>query len=187
MYQLPLNEKEALVEYTIFSENVLSNAEYDKVLDTYLTNEFSGKSYSIIHEEIGAIPMTQLPLSNYQAPIYAIGALGAAIKASTGYAFQFIQVQCKHLVKQLEQGQSIQPQVHNTRHQFYDAVLLHVLFHHKMEGSAIFKRIFAKNKAATVFKFLSNTSTILEDIQIMRSLPTPIFLPAAIRVLLRRV
>ena len=187
MYQLPLNEKEALVEYTIFSDNVLSIAEYDKVLDTYLANEFSGKSYSIIHEEVGAIPMTQLSLSHYQAPIYAIGALGAAIKASTGYAFQFIQQQCKNIVKQLEQGQPIQPQVHNTRHQFYDAVLLYVLFHHKMEGAEIFKRIFAKNKAATVFKFLSNTSTILEDIQIMRSLPTHIFLPAAIRVLLRRV
>jgi lycopene beta-cyclase len=89
-------------------------------------------------------------------------------------------------VQQLENGQPIQAQVHNTRHQFYDAVLLYVLFHHKMEGAEIFKRIFAKNKAATVFKFLSNTSNIFEDIQIMRSLPTHIFLPAAIRVLLRR-
>jgi lycopene beta-cyclase len=109
-----------------------------------------------------------------------------AIKASTGYAFQFIQQQCKNIVVQLEQGATIQTNVHNTRHRFYDAVLLHVLFYHKMEGAEIFKRIFAKNKAATVFKFLSNTSTIFEDIQIMRSLPTPIFLPAAIAVLCRR-
>jgi hypothetical protein len=55
-----------------------------------------------------------------------------------------------------------------------------------MKGAEIFKRIFAKNKAATVFKFLSNTSSFLEDINIMRSLPTHIFLPAAIKVLLRR-
>jgi len=55
-----------------------------------------------------------------------------------------------------------------------------------MEGAEIFKRIFAKNDAATVFKFLSNTSSLLEDIQIMRSLPTRIFLSAAIKVLLRR-
>ncbi|MEI7588731.1 MAG: lycopene cyclase family protein [Chitinophagia bacterium] len=187
MYQLPLNEKQALVEYTIFSENVLDISEYDKVLDAYLAKAFPGQPYSIAHEEIGAIPMTQLSLSNYQAPIYAIGALGAAIKASTGYAFQFIQQQCKNIVTQLENGQSIQTQVHNTRHQFYDAVLLHILFHHKMEGAEIFQRIFAKNKAATVFKFLSNTSSMMEDIQIMRSLPTRIFLPAAIWVLLRRV
>jgi len=187
MYQLPLNEKEALVEYTIFSENVLAIAEYDKVLDDYLAKAFPGASYTTTHDEIGAIPMTQIELASTEAPIYTIGVLGAAIKASTGYAFQFIQEQCKNIVTQLEKGLPIQTKVHNTRHQFYDAVLLHVLFYHKMEGAEIFKRIFAKNEAATVFKFLSNTSSIMEDIQIMRSLPTHIFLPAAIKVLLRRV
>jgi len=186
MYQLPLNEKEALVEYTIFSENVLAISEYDKVLDAYLAKAFPGATYTTTHDEIGAIPMTQIELASTQAPINTIGALGAAIKASTGYAFQFIQEQCKNIVKQLELGLPIQTKIHNTRHQFYDAVLLDVLFHHKMEGAEIFKRIFAKNKAATVFKFLSNTSSIMEDIQIMRSLPTSIFLPAAIKVLLLR-
>ena len=186
MYQLPLNENEALVEYTIFSENVLDIAEYDKVLDAYLATAFPGSTYITKHDEIGAIPMTQIELASTQAPIYTIGALGAAIKASTGYAFQFIQEQCKNIATQLERGLPIQTKVHNTRHQFYDAVLLHVLFHHKMEGAEIFKRIFDKNEAATVFKFLSNTSTIMEDIKIMRSLPTHIFLLAAIKVLLRR-
>jgi lycopene beta-cyclase len=55
-----------------------------------------------------------------------------------------------------------------------------------MEGSEIFKRIFEKNSAATIFKFLSNTSTIWDDIKIMKSLPTSIFLPAAIKVLFRQ-
>ena len=186
MYQLPLNEKEALVEYTVFSENVLAISQYDEVLDAYLAKAFPGSVYKIAHEEIGAIPMTQIELASNQAPIYTIGALGAAIKASTGYAFQFIQEQCKNIVTQLEKGLPIQTKVHTTRHQFYDAVLLDILFHHKMEGAEIFKRIFDKNEAATVFKFLSNTSSIMEDIQIMRSLPTSIFLPAAIKVLLRR-
>ena len=186
MYQLPLNEREALVEYTIFSENVLAISQYDEVLDAYLATAFPGSTYITKHDEIGAIPMTQIELASTQAPIYTIGALGAAIKASTGYAFQFIQEQCKNIATQLEHGLPLQTKVHNTRHQFYDAVLLHVLFYHKMEGAEIFKRIFAKNEAATVFKFLSNTSTIMEDIKIMRSLPTSIFLPAAIKVLLRR-
>ena len=105
---------------------------------------------------------------------------------STGYAFQFIQKQCKNIVVQLENNLPIQTKIHTTRHQFYDAVLLHILFHHKMKGADIFTRIFAKNEAATVFKFLSNTSSIWEDIKIMRSLPTSIFLPAALQVLFRR-
>jgi lycopene beta-cyclase len=186
MYLLPINEMQALVEYTLFSDQILAISEYDKVLNEYLAKHYPDFTYTIQHEEIGAIPMTQQVFSNYNAPIYPIGALGLAIKASTGYAFQFIQQQCKSIVAQLEQGSVINTNVHNTRHRFYDAVLLHVLFYHKMEGAQIFKRIFAKNNAATVFKFLSNTSTLWEDIQIMRSLPTRIFLPAAIAVLCRR-
>lgn len=186
MYILPFNEKEALVEYTLFSDQILELPMYDAVLNDYLKNQYPECTYTIHHEEIGAIPMTQQKFSTFEAPIYSIGALGLAIKASTGYAFQFIQEQCKNIVAQLEQGVVINTSVHNTRHRFYDAVLLHVLFYHKMEGAEIFKRIFEKNKAATVFKFLSNTSTIFEDIQIMRSLPTRIFLPAAITVLFRR-
>jgi len=186
MYLLPINEMQALVEYTLFSDQILEISEYDKVLNEYLAKHYSDYTYTIQHEEIGAIPMTQQVFSNYKAPIYPIGALGLAIKASTGYAFQFIQQQCKSIVAQLEQGLTINTNVHTTRHRFYDAVLLHVLFYHRMEGAEVFKRIFAKNKAATVFKFLSNSSTLLEDIQIMRSLPTRIFLPAAIAVLCRR-
>ncbi|MDP4620159.1 MAG: lycopene cyclase family protein [Sediminibacterium sp.] len=186
MYLLPINEMQALVEYTLFSDQILEISEYDKVLNEYLSKHYPDFTYTIQHEEIGAIPMTQQTFSNFKAPIYPIGALGLAIKASTGYAFKFIQQQCKSIVAQLEQGAAINTNVHNTRHRFYDAALLHVLFYHKMEGAEIFKRIFAKNNAATVFKFLSNTSTLWEDIQIMRSLPTRIFLPAAIAVLWRR-
>jgi lycopene beta-cyclase len=186
MYLLPINETQALLEYTLFSEQILEIPMYDRVLNDYLAKHYPDCVYTIEHEEIGAIPMTHQSFSNFEAPIFSIGALGMAIKASTGYAFQFIQQQCKNIVVQLEQGATIQTNVHNTRHRFYDAVLLHVLFYHKMEGAEIFKRIFAKNKAATVFKFLSNTSNLLEDIQIMRSLPTRIFLPAALAVLCRR-
>ena len=186
MYLTPINEMQALVEYTLFSEQILEIPMYDRVLNDYLAKHYPDCVYTIEHEEIGAIPMTHQSFSNFEAPIFSIGALGMAIKASTGYAFQFIQQQCKNIVVQLEQGATIQTNVHNTRHRFYDAVLLHVLFYHKMEGAEIFKRIFAKNKAATVFKFLSNTSNLLEDIQIMRSLPTRIFLPAALAVLCRR-
>lgn len=186
MYLLPFNETEALVEYTLFSDKILELPIYDVVLNDYLNNHYPECVYTIKHEEIGAIPMTQQKFSTHSPPIYSIGAVGSAIKASTGYAFQFIQKQCKQVVTQLEMGVAIDTDVHKTRHHFYDAVLLHILFHHKMEGAAIFRKIFEKNKAATVFKFLSNTSNVFEDIQIMHSLPIRIFLPAAIKVLLRR-
>jgi lycopene beta-cyclase len=186
MYLLPLTDKKALVEYTLFSPTILASAEYDHVLDAYMEEHYKGVAYQIQHSEIGAIPMTSKKLTSNDGGVVSIGTMGDAVKASTGYAFQFIQKQTQQIVSQLKLNQALNPSVHHTRHQFYDAVLLYILEHQKMAGDEIFARIFKKNTAATVFKFLSNTSTLLDDIKIMTSLPTQIFLPAAIKVLFRR-
>ncbi len=186
MYVLPLNARKALIEYTLFSKDICNENEYNVELDAYIQKNYPSMQYVIQHTELGAIPMTQQVMAKSKDPIYVIGTLGNAVKASSGYAFAFIQEQVAQIVSQLEKGNSINTEVHTTRHQFYDAVLLYILANDKMRGSEIFSRIFAKNKAATIFKFLSNTSSIWEDINIMRSLPTQIFLPAAIKVLLRR-
>ena len=186
MYLLPLTDKKALVEYTLFSPTILASAEYDHVLDAYMEEHYKGIGYKIQHSEIGAIPMTSKKLTSNDGAVVSIGTMGDAVKASTGYAFQFIQKQTQQIVSQLKLNQALNPAVHHTRHQFYDAVLLYILEHQKMAGDEIFARIFEKNTAATVFKFLSNTSTLLDDIKIMTSLPTQIFLPAAIKVLFRR-
>ena len=186
MYVLPLDPQKALVEYTLFSKTILNPADYDKELKHYLNTNFPNRKYQIIHEEMGVIPMTTQAFATSNPPIYVIGTLGNAVKASTGYAFQFIQAQVNEIVNSLALGKPLKTEVQVTRHKFYDAVLLYILDQDLMEGSEIFKRIFEKNKAATIFKFLSNTSSIWEDIRIMRSLPTKIFLPAAMQVLFRR-
>ena len=186
MYLLPLTDKKALVEYTLFSPSILESAQYDLVLNAYLEEHYKGQTYQIQHTEMGAIPMTSKKLTSNDGAVVSIGTMGDAVKASTGYAFQFIQQQTQQIVHQLKLNQALNPAVHHTRHQFYDAVLLYILENQKMAGDEIFARIFKKNTAATVFKFLSNTSTLLDDLKIMSSLPTPIFLPAAIKVLFRR-
>ena len=186
MYLLPLTDKKALVEYTLFSPTILDTAEYDHVLNAYMEEHYKGQAYTIVHTEQGAIPMTTKKMTSSTSNIISIGTMGDAVKASTGYAFQFIQKQTQQIVKQLKLNQTLDASVHYTRHQFYDAVLLYILEHNKMAGDEIFARIFKKNDAATVFKFLSNTSNLMEDIRIMLSLPTQIFLPAAIKVLFRR-
>lgn len=186
MYLLPLTNKKALVEYTLFSPLILVESKYDAVLNAYMEEHYKGQAYQIQHSEIGAIPMTSKKLTSNDGAVVSIGTMGDAVKASTGYAFQFIQKQTQQIVHQLKLNQALNPAVHHTRHQFYDAVLLYILEHQIMAGDEILARIFKKNTAATVFKFLSNTSTLIDDIKIMTSLPTQIFLPAAIKVLFRR-
>lgn len=186
MYLLPMTDKKALVEYTLFSPTILETTEYDLVLNAYMQEHYKGKSYTIVHTEQGAIPMTTKKMTSRTSNVISIGTMGDAVKASTGYAFHFIQKQTQQILNQLKLNQALDASVHYTRHQFYDAVLLYILENKKMAGDEIFARIFKKNDAATVFKFLSNTSTLMEDIRIMLSLPTQIFLPAAIQVLFRR-
>jgi lycopene beta-cyclase len=186
MYLLPMSNKKALVEYTLFSPSIIMESAYDRVLNSYMDQHYKGLKFKIVHTEMGAIPMTTKQVASSMKAFVPIGTIGDAVKASTGYAFQFIQAQSSMLVKQLNAQQVIDAAVHNTRHRFYDAVLLYILENKKMAGDEIFARIFKKNKAATIFRFLSNSSTLMEDIQIMRSLPTSIFLPAAIKVMFRR-
>jgi lycopene beta-cyclase len=186
MYQLPLSEKKALIEYTLFSPNIIEEASYDQVIHAYMEQHYKGIKYNIVHTEMGAIPMTTKKFAQKNGPIISIGTRGDAVKASTGYAFQFIQQQTMQLVGQLKNKQPLDASVHSTRHQFYDAVLLYILEHKKMAGDEIFARIFKHNNAPTIFKFLSNSSNWVEDFNIMRSLPTPIFLPAALTVFFRR-
>jgi len=186
MYLLPISDKKALVEYTLFSPSILQASQYDTVLNAYMEEHYSGQHYTIVHTEQGAIPMTTKNMTSNHGAVVSIGTMGDAVKASTGYAFQFIQQQTQQIVYQLKTNQPLNGAVHHTRHQFYDAVLLYILEHQKMSGDEIFARIFKHNDAATIFKFLSNTSTLLEDIKIMSSLPTPIFLPSDIKVMFRR-
>ena len=186
MYVLPITNKKALVEYTVFSKALLDKESYDTSIKNYLSLHYPNQAYSVLHEEFGAIPMTQNSFTtSNENSVIPIGTMGGAVKASTGYAFKCIQEQTKQIAIDLANGKKPNAVLKKTRHHFYDAVLLDILYHDKMSGAEIFTRIFSKNKASTVFQFLSNTSSIFDDIKIMSTLPTRLFLFSAIRILLR--
>lgn len=186
MYVLPTANNTALVEYTLFTENLLSKEAYEQALKEYISTKLNIKNYTIKHKEIGIIPMTnyQFPLHNDQ--VVFIGIAGGQAKASSGFAFSFIQKRTAEIVASLvNKSHPFVTQSFNTKKfALYDSVLLQVLHHKKMEGAAIFTSIFKKNKPQTVLRFLDNESSLLQDLQIMSSVPTTIFFPAAIKELL---
>ena len=101
VYTLPLNEKEALVEYTLFTESLLRNGQYEEELKNYVKNFLHIDLFRVIDEEFGVIPMTNELFSFYSNGIYNIGTAGGQTKASTGYTFQFIQKQALGIVDAL--------------------------------------------------------------------------------------
>ncbi len=186
MYVMPTSPSTALVEYTLFTPNILEEEKYDKAITDYIQKTYGSIDYQVTHQEFGQIPMTNYSFSGGAGNLINIGVAGGQVKGSSGYAFHFIQEKTKAIVADLVAG--INPLRTSTfaqkKFQLYDAVLLRVLQDKKLDGATIFTAIFSKNPPDRVFRFLNNESSLLDDLHIMSSVPTRIFLPAAIQAIL---
>lgn len=179
VYVMPLSSSHALIEYTLFTENVLPPEQYDKELKEYIRIFLKISDYTITEEEFGIIPMTNAISPKDEDGFYHIGTAGGQTKASTGYTFRFIQKQADLVVEQLIAGKS---KLHinklQRRFYFYDSTLLNILSNKLLDGKTIFSTLFKKNRAATVLKFLDNETSISEEIGLLNSLPKKTFLKA---------
>ncbi len=188
VYVLPVSETQALVEYTVFSPALLESEMYTNGLKTYIAEFLQLDSYTIVEEEFGVIPMSTHSPSADLSPVVPIGTAGGQTKGSSGYTFQFIQ---KHsdaivnaLVKQKHPGKS--NNLLYKRFKMYDDTLLHILFNRTLTAEAIFSNLFAQNKPQKIFKFLDNETTVAEELKIMTTVPSGIFLRAVVSQFLPR-
>jgi len=179
VYVLPLSSTKALIEYTLFSETILTDKEYNNELKRYLEEFLNLYNYSVAEEEFGVIPMTNEKFPYYKNGMYFIGTAGGQTKASTGYTFRFIQKQADEIVEELiVKGNLSNKKKLKKRFYFYDSTLLHILSKKLLDGKLIFSILFKKNKAADIFKFLDNESTLSEELKLLNSLPKKIFIRA---------
>ena len=179
VYVLPLSSTKALIEYTLFSENILTDKEYNNELNRYLEEFLNLYDYSVVKEEFGVIPMNNENFPYYKNCMYYIGTAGGQTKASTGYTFRFIQKQADEIVRELiAKGNLSKKKILKKRFYFYDSTLLHILSKKLLDGKLIFSILFKKNKAADIFKFLDNESTLSEELKLLNSLPKKIFIRA---------
>jgi lycopene beta-cyclase len=169
MYVLPLGSNKALLEYTLFSENVLDRIEYLDAIAAFL-KELPTGGYEIIEEEEGKIPMTcyRFDLKN-SSKILHIGTAGGWTKPSTGYTFQRINEKTKELVEFLKKGQPLSRFGKRDRFWFYDLLFIDVLAKDNAHGADLFKRMFKKNSPEVIFRFLDEKSSLWQEFQIMRS------------------
>ncbi len=188
VYVLPVAPNKALVEYTLVSETVLPSEAYNAGLEDYICNFITKGSYTITEEEFGVIPMTDYQFPPGDGNIVNIGTAGGQTKASSGFTFQFIQKQSAAIVEALVNNKHplLRPSFFQKRFRLYDSILLHIIQTGKMPGAAIFARLFKKIPAKTIFRFLDNDTTVLEELMIMASMPAGIFLPTAIAVSMKR-
>ncbi len=183
VYVLPSSSTKALVEFTVFSKNILTEDEYDEELKKYLANNLKIFNYKIVHQEMGVIPMTDYVFPTHENNIINIGTAAGWVKASSGFAFSNIQKRTKQIVELLATNKKpiLQRSFNDKKFHFYDSVLLEVLAKNKLPAAEMFTKIFKQNPTERMLRFLNNETNIWEDLQIMSSVPTKIFLPIALK------
>lgn len=178
MYVLPISENEALLEFTLFSANLLQREEYEWEIKAYL-ERLRITAYTITETEQGNIPMTCYPFWKHNSErILHIGSAGGWTKASTGYTFKNALKKSKALVDFLPQNNDLRKFHSINRFWFYDLLLIDILYRKNEVGSSIFASMFRQGKVATIFKFLDEKTAFLEDLNIILRCPKTLFIKA---------
>ncbi|MVN76310.1 FAD-dependent oxidoreductase [Hymenobacter sp. HMF4947] len=174
MYVLPFSPRQALVEYTLFSAQVLPQAVYEAHLLDYMqhTLGMSAGEYRITAKEVGAIPMTDHPLPpRTGASIIHLGTRAGRAKPSTGYAFRRIQAQSARVVAALAATGQPPPDPTGDRWQFrlFDTLLLDIMQRQGETTRDLFRQLFERNPVARIFRFLDEKTNWADNLRIMNS------------------
>ncbi|WP_396144591.1 lycopene cyclase family protein [Flavobacterium sp.] len=178
MYVLPTSSTEALLEYTLFSKELLALSEYENEIQNYI-QKLGITEYEIVEKEQGNIPMTCYPFwKNNTKNILNIGSAGGWTKASTGYTFKNTTKKATQLVAFLDNNSDFRKFQKRDKFWFYDLLLLDVLDQKNQLGSTIFSSMFQKGNATVIFKFLDEETSLLEDLQVIWKCPKGLFIKA---------
>jgi lycopene beta-cyclase len=174
MYVLPFGPRRALVEYTLFSAQVLARSEYEShLLDHLITTlGLARGDYRISAEEVGAIPMTDHPLPASVGPhIINLGTRAGRAKPSTGYAFRRIQAQSARLVEALAATGRPPQDLTGDRWQFrlFDTLLLDIMQRRGETTRDLFQQLFERNPVERIFRFLDEKTSWADNLRIMNS------------------
>lgn len=186
MYVLPTSSTEALLEYTLFSKDLLSKEEYENEIQKYI-QKLGITDFEIIEKEQGNIPMTSYKFWKHNTKnIINIGSVGGWTKASTGYTFKNTTKKSKALIQFLSKETDTSTSLSTSfkkfhkmdKFWFYDLLFLDVLFKNNDLGSKVFSSLFKKGNPTLIFKFLDEETTLWEDLQVIWKCPKGLFVNA---------
>ncbi|MFB9057975.1 lycopene cyclase family protein [Mariniflexile ostreae] len=183
-YVLPFSKKEALIEFTYFTNTVVDESVYDHYITTYINHYLHLKDYTIIETEKGAIPMTNFPFHKWNTKqITKIGTGGGWVKGSSGYSFKHTEKKTSLIIDNLKANRTPSHRLFQRKYKFYDKVFLKVLKDENHKGEWIFQQFYDKNTSQTMFRFLDEESTFYEELKIMASLFSWSFIKAFFKTL----
>ncbi len=190
VYVMPFDAHTALIEFTLFNDKILTDAEYDTYIRQYISRFVDTGTYQIRETEFGVIPMSDVKTKeNPSKHLVRIGTSGGYTKASTGYTFQRTQQYLRDIVHNLtETGRPIrQKSWFDGRFKLYDSVLLNVLEKKRHPANDVFTRFYAKNKPVDAFRFLDEKTRLTEEVRFFSTYPWRPFTVAFFDVMRRKL
>ena len=185
MYILPTTTTEALLEYTLFSKELLTKKGYEIEIEKYI-QKLGIQNYTILEKEMGTIPMTCYPFWKHNTKnVINIGTAGAWTKASTGFTFKNADRKSSELVSFMETQTDGRKLYSKTKFWWYDLLLLDILDQKNETGSTIFSALFEKGNAPLILKFLDEKTSFWEDLQVIWKCPKGLFINALLKRLFR--
>ena len=175
MYVLPYTQTEALIEYTLFSKDLLDKSEYEDAIRDYLQDK-NITDYQLIEVEQGSIPMCSYPFwENNTKNVHWIGSAGGWTKASTGFTFKNINRKTIALANHIAAKKPLSRFAKKNRFWWYDLLFLDILGRYNHMGANLFSGMFQSNSPKQIFRFLDEQSHFIQELMIMRSFPTLLF------------
>ncbi|WP_338761025.1 lycopene cyclase family protein [Bernardetia sp. ABR2-2B] len=179
VYILPFSPNKALVEYTLFSSELLENKELYKVrLESYMATKLKIEGFRVLEEEYGVIPMTDFKFEQPKAKnIVYIGTKAGRAKPSTGYAFLRMYRDAEARVDAWKKtGKPHYEEKFNKQFETYDSMILNIMERNPEDIQRIFTDMFQNNSIERVLLFLDEQTDFLTDLKIMASVPSVPFL-----------
>ena len=172
-YILPFSSTKALIETTVFTAASYDKETYEGIWQKYLASHFPQKSFNIISEEKGTIPMG-FSSEEKEGKVFKIGAASGNMKPSTGYAFTRMH---QDAIYRAQGTRKKTPK----RFRFYDKMLLKIMQNemHKIPG--VMDRLFTRVPKKDILRFLDNKTTLAQEVKLLAQLDIPLFIKHLIR------
>ena len=173
-YLLPVDERHALVEYTVFSRSRLPTGAYDAALDR-LCDRLGVATATVESTEDGVIPMTDGRFARrIGARVFRLGTAGGATRPATGYTFATMLRQAAGIAARLAAGADPLPAApYPARHLRYDAIVLRALDLGLVDGPRLLTDLLTRHPPGRILGFLDGTSTRRDEARILAGTPIP--------------
>jgi len=181
-YMLPTSPTTALIEFTFFTPFKVEDHEYDPYLTEYIENILRIKDYKKNKVERGLIPMSDYPFhKHHRKNITKIGTAGGWVRPSSGYSFRNTQRYIEQLIGNVKNNRPPHKGIGQNRFRTYDTIFLDLLEKHNQMGEELFTSMYSKNNIQSIFKFLAEQTSWIEDVRIISTFEKWPFLKAAAR------